>query len=95
MSDMPSDDSIAAARERVAALRVALEARDGRPVRLVETHISGVLVGDSVVHKLKKPARDLAFRFVDAYLEAGGDHDGLPALRFLLVCRALVRWLAA
>jgi aminoglycoside phosphotransferase family enzyme/predicted kinase len=57
MSDMPSDASIAAARERVAALRASLEAHDGRPVRLVETHISWVLVGDSVVHKLKKPVR--------------------------------------
>src|SRR5206468_1743655 len=35
--------------------------------------------------------RDLAFRFVDSYLEASGDHDGLPALRFFLVSRALVR----
>jgi predicted kinase len=35
--------------------------------------------------------RDLAFRFLDAYLEASGDHDGLPALRFFLVSRALVR----
>ena len=36
-------------------------------------------------------APDLAFRFIDAYLESGGDHDGLPALRFYLVSRALVR----
>ncbi|MBA3624069.1 MAG: AAA family ATPase [Methylibium sp.] len=35
--------------------------------------------------------RGLAFRFVDAYLEASGDHDGLPALRLYLVSRALVR----
>ena len=35
--------------------------------------------------------RGLAFRFVDAYLEATGDYDGLPALRFCLVGRALVR----
>jgi aminoglycoside phosphotransferase family enzyme/predicted kinase len=35
--------------------------------------------------------RDLAFRFLDVYLEASGDHDGLPALRFFLVSRALVR----
>ena len=33
----------------------------------------------------------LAFRFVNAYLEASGDYDGLPALRFYMVCRALVR----
>jgi aminoglycoside phosphotransferase family enzyme/predicted kinase len=35
--------------------------------------------------------RGLAFRFVDAYLEATGDYDGLPALRFYLAGRALVR----
>jgi len=35
--------------------------------------------------------RALCFRFVDAYLEAGGDHEGVPALRFYMVCRALVR----
>ena len=35
--------------------------------------------------------RGLAFRFVDAYLEATGEYDGLPALRFYMVCRALVR----
>ena len=35
--------------------------------------------------------RDLAFRFLDAYLEASGDHAGLPALRFFMVSRALVR----
>ena len=35
--------------------------------------------------------RGLAFRFVNSYLEATGDYDGLPALRFYMVCRALVR----
>jgi len=35
--------------------------------------------------------RALAFRFVNAYLDASGDYDGLPALRFYMVCRALVR----
>ena len=35
--------------------------------------------------------RDLAFRFINAYLAAGGDYDGLPALRHAMVCRALVR----
>ncbi len=35
--------------------------------------------------------RGLAFRFVDAYLEATGDYEGLPALRFYLAGRALVR----
>jgi len=35
--------------------------------------------------------RGLAFRFIDSYLEATGDYEGLPALRFFLVTRALVR----
>ena len=33
----------------------------------------------------------LAARFINAYLDASGDHDGLPALRFFMVRRALVR----
>ena len=33
----------------------------------------------------------LATRFFNAYLDASGDHDGLPALRFFMVRRALVR----
>jgi aminoglycoside phosphotransferase family enzyme/predicted kinase len=35
--------------------------------------------------------RDLAFCFLDCYLETSGEHAGLPALRFYLVSRALVR----
>jgi len=35
--------------------------------------------------------RDLAFRFLNAYLEHSGDYAGLPVLRFYLVYRALVR----
>ena len=35
--------------------------------------------------------RDLAFRLFNGYLEASGDYDGLPAFRFFLVARALVR----
>ena len=35
--------------------------------------------------------RDLAFGFLDSYLEAGGDFDGLDVLRFYLVYRAVVR----
>ncbi|MEJ8856879.1 AAA family ATPase [Variovorax robiniae] len=34
---------------------------------------------------------DLAFRFLDKYLEHSGDHEGLPVLRFYEVYRALVR----
>lgn len=33
----------------------------------------------------------LAWRFVNAVLEEGGDYDGLPGLRYWMVCRALVR----
>lgn len=39
--------------------------------------------------------RDLAFRFLDRWLEAGGDHDGLAVLRWYEVHRALVRALVA
>jgi uncharacterized protein len=35
--------------------------------------------------------RDLAFRFLNAYLERTGDHSGLAVLRFFLVYRAMVR----
>jgi len=38
---------------------------------------------------------DLAFHFLDAWLAASGEHDGLPALRYYLVYRALVRALVA
>jgi aminoglycoside phosphotransferase family enzyme/predicted kinase len=40
---------------------------------------------------LAQGAPGLAFRFINAWLEAGGDHDALPALRYYLVCRAIVR----
>ena len=55
------DDAMASARERVNALRSLLEARDGRSVRLIETHISWVLLTASLTgsfaYKLKKPLR--------------------------------------
>lgn len=35
--------------------------------------------------------RDLAFRFINAWLDATGDHEGLPLWRFAMVYRALVR----
>ncbi|MCY7314123.1 MAG: AAA family ATPase [Rubrivivax sp.] len=40
---------------------------------------------------LANQRRDLAFRFINAYLAASGDYAGLPALRYYMVCRALVR----
>ena len=52
-----TDSGLAVARERVAALRASLEAIDGRPVRLIETHISWVLLTDALAYKLKKPVR--------------------------------------
>ena len=45
------------------------------------------LVTDLVAHG----APALAHRFLDGWLQATGDHEGLPALRFHLVRRALVR----
>lgn len=45
----------------------------------------------TVMDLLANGAPALAWRFLDATLEAGGDHAGLPALRFHLVSRALVR----
>ncbi|MEO8387602.1 AAA family ATPase [Polaromonas sp.] len=35
--------------------------------------------------------QDLCFRFLNAWLDRTGDHGGLPALRFAVVYRALVR----
>jgi aminoglycoside phosphotransferase family enzyme/predicted kinase len=55
MIAMPDDESIA--RSRVAALRSALEAAGSAPVRLIETHISWVLLADAFAYKLKKPVR--------------------------------------
>ena len=40
---------------------------------------------------LAQGRRDLAFRFLNAYLDETGDHAGLPTLRFYMVYRALVR----
>jgi predicted kinase len=45
------------------------------------------VVMDLLAHRLDA----LASRFLNAYLEASGDYEGLPALRFYLTSRALVR----
>lgn len=45
------------------------------------------LVMDLLAHR----RGDLAARFLCAYLDASGDHAGLPTLRYYLVYRALVR----
>ncbi|MDP9927959.1 bifunctional aminoglycoside phosphotransferase/ATP-binding protein [Variovorax paradoxus] len=39
--------------------------------------------------------RDLAYRFLDAWLQHSGDYEGLPVLAFYEVYRALVRGLAS
>lgn len=58
MNSNPADDeAMARSRERVAALQAALQAQQRVPVRLVETHISWVLLTDSLAYKLKKPVR--------------------------------------
>ena len=46
-----------AARSRVAALRAVLEKTEGAPVRLIETHISWVLIAGALVYKIKKPVQ--------------------------------------
>ena len=45
------------------------------------------VVMDFAAHKRS----DFAFRFLNAWLDRTGDHQGLPALRFAVVYRALVR----
>ena len=49
--------ALTVARKRVSALRAWLQTRESRPVRLVETHISWVLLADSLAYKIKKPVR--------------------------------------
>jgi aminoglycoside phosphotransferase family enzyme len=49
------------------------------------------LIMDLMVHQRS----DLAFRFLNAYLDETGDHACLPTLRFYMVYRALVRALVA
>jgi len=48
---------------------------------------AGFLLMDLLAHG----RGDLGFAFLDGWLEAGGDHDGLDLLRFYLVYRAVVR----
>ena len=49
--------AMAQARLRIEALRASLQAGEIVPVRLVETHISWVLLAGSLAYKLKKPLR--------------------------------------
>lgn len=58
MSDAPLENpALAVARTRVEALRRGLEAGGAEPVRLVETHVSWVLLTATRAYKLKKPLR--------------------------------------
>ena len=57
---MADDPTVAASRAQVEALREQLEAREGAPVRVIETHVSWVLLAGTLAYKLKKPVR-LAF----------------------------------
>lgn len=51
------DDLLATARARMVALRAALTAPGVAPPRLIETHISWILLTDGDAWKLKKPVR--------------------------------------
>lgn len=44
-----------------------------------------------VMDLLDRQRADLAYAFLNAYLEAGGDYGGLPVLPFYVVYRAMVR----
>jgi aminoglycoside phosphotransferase family enzyme/predicted kinase len=50
-------DTTMQARQRVESLRASLQASESNPVRLVETHVSWVLLSGSLAYKLKKPLR--------------------------------------
>jgi len=51
---------MAATRTLIDALRLHLQSQSGQPVQLVETHISWVLLTDTLAYKLKRPVH-LAF----------------------------------
>lgn len=50
-------DALVQARERVEALRAGFEEGKDGPVRLVQTHISWVLLTGALAYQLKKPMR--------------------------------------
>src|SRR5512139_956939 len=58
----PANGAMARHATLVAALRSRLRAATGRPVTLIQTHISSVLLAGGHAYKLKKP---VAFGFVD------------------------------
>jgi len=84
---MPEPDPLLRARERVHGLREHLASRTGRPVRLVETHISWVLLTDAIAYKLKKPVQ---LPFLDFSTLAARCHYSREELR---VNRRLAPWM--
>src|SRR5215212_4288244 len=81
MRMLAMDDEKAAgveSRMRAERLRVALEERGDGPVRLVETHISWVLLTGTHAFKLKKPVR---LPFLDFRTLAARAHYGREELR--------------
>ncbi len=60
-------------------------------MRWIDVLYDIAFVAMDLLANAKPGRRDLAFRFINAYLSASGDYDGLPALRYFMVCRALVR----
>jgi aminoglycoside phosphotransferase family enzyme/predicted kinase len=58
--DVQTPSQIAANRTLIDALRLRLQLDTGQPVQLVETHISWVLLADTLAYKVKKPVH-LAF----------------------------------
>ncbi|MBC7939704.1 MAG: AAA family ATPase [Chitinophagaceae bacterium] len=60
-------------------------------MRWIDVLYDVAFVAMDLLANAKPGRRDLAFRFINAYLSASGDYDGLPALRYFMVCRALVR----
>ena len=73
--------------------------RDGEPTAFDAVEFDPALRWIDVLEDIAFTAMDLmahgaeglAYRFIDAYLTASGEHDGLPVLRFYLARRALVR----
>ena len=54
---MADDFLVAESRARVAALRARLQEQQDEPVRLIETHVSWVLLARQLAYKIKKPVR--------------------------------------
>ena len=75
---VPAADAMAAHATLVASLRRQLRATTGRPVTLIQTHISSVLLAGEFAYKLKKP---VAFGFVDFGTLAARRHCCAEELR--------------